>query len=186
MSKTLYTVVRDSREHDGNGYVFYHRKKCAGMVEKKLQIGDYSIQGLEKVLAIERKGSLTELIKNMYVEKEQWIKRLTALSSLQYPFLILDFPPSHIDDIPHSILSKLRRTPPYSRISPQDIKDKLDELRHYGITVIFAVSEDRGERRNRQIGRKIAGRIFDIMSPLLDGTPISSSSLLKISAYQFS
>ena len=39
-----FTVIKDTREQDG--YYFSKFNTCAGMIEHKLDTGDYSIQGL--------------------------------------------------------------------------------------------------------------------------------------------
>ena len=44
-----YTVVKDSREQDGYTFNRYTSRyhECKGMVVRKLDTGDYSIEGLE-------------------------------------------------------------------------------------------------------------------------------------------
>ena len=40
-----FTVIKDTREQEG--YHFSKYNKCAGMVERKLDTGDYSLEGME-------------------------------------------------------------------------------------------------------------------------------------------
>ena len=60
----------------------------------KLDTGDYSVAGLEEVLCIERKKSVSEIANNI-VEKryKDWTKRM---SKYKYKFLMLEF---DLDDV---------------------------------------------------------------------------------------
>jgi len=40
-----FTVIKDTREQDG--YFFSEFNTCAGMIDQKLDTGDYSILGME-------------------------------------------------------------------------------------------------------------------------------------------
>ena len=58
-----YTVIRDTREQEG--YYFSEYGLCEGMIDQKLDTGDYSIQGMEDKVCIERKGCVEELAINL-------------------------------------------------------------------------------------------------------------------------
>ena len=98
MSKFL--VIRDTREKDG--WYFKESNYCQGMIDQKLDTGDYSVQGLEDVLCIERKGSVSEIANNI-VDK-----------GFKYKFLILEFGIKDImsfpegSDIPRAKWNKIR------------------------------------------------------------------------------
>ena len=62
-----FTVIKDTREQ--NGYYFSKFNTCAGMIEHKLDTGDYSIQGFEDKICIERKGCVEELAINLGSKK---------------------------------------------------------------------------------------------------------------------
>ena len=49
-----FTVIKDTREQEG--YYFSKYNTCAGMVDRKLDTGDYSIEGMEHLICVERKG----------------------------------------------------------------------------------------------------------------------------------
>lgn len=92
--KSKFTVIRDTREHKNKGWYFKESDYCQGMVEKKLDTGDYSIDGLEDVLCIERKASVSEIAANL-VDK-RFDRELDRMGSFKYKFLILEF---SIEDI---------------------------------------------------------------------------------------
>ena len=46
------------------------------MVEHKLDTGDYSIQGLEDKICIERKGCVEELAQNLGSKKQTFLKEI--------------------------------------------------------------------------------------------------------------
>ena len=60
-----YKVIKDTREQDGYTFESFTGRytSCKGMVVKKLDTGDYSLEGLEDKLCIERKGRVSELAK---------------------------------------------------------------------------------------------------------------------------
>ena len=82
-----FLVIKDTRERDG--WYFKESNYCQGMVDKKLDTGDYSVEGLEDVLCIERKGSVSELANNI-VDK-RFDRELERMRDFKYKFLILEF-----------------------------------------------------------------------------------------------
>jgi ERCC4-type nuclease len=88
-----YTVVKDSREQDG--YTFdrftsrYH--ECKGMVVRKLDTGDYSIEGLEDKVCIERKGRISELAINLGKDKHRFMREIERMKEFPFKFLVLEF-----------------------------------------------------------------------------------------------
>ena len=51
-----FLVIKDTRERDG--WYFKESNYCQGMVDKKLDTGDYSVEGLEDVLCIKKRQCL--------------------------------------------------------------------------------------------------------------------------------
>ena len=88
-----YTVIKDSREQDG--YTFekfsgrYHQ--CNGMVVRKLDTGDYSIEGLEDKVCIERKGRISELAINLGKDKHRFMHEIERMKDFEFRFLVLEF-----------------------------------------------------------------------------------------------
>ena len=98
MLKPPYTVIRDTREKEGQGWIWSKTKNCAGTVRKKLDTGDYSIQGMEHYLAIERKGSISEWAKN--ITEGRFEEELDRLDSIQHAWILLEFNMSDLFNYP--------------------------------------------------------------------------------------
>lgn len=84
-----YKVVRDSREKEGNGWWFPESDRCIGTVVSKLDTGDYSIEGLENILTIERKQNSAEFAQN--ITEKRFDRELERMEQFQYGFMILEF-----------------------------------------------------------------------------------------------
>ena len=89
-----FTVIKDTREQDG--YYFSKFNTCAGMVDQKLDTGDYSIQGLEDKICVERKGCVEELAINLGSKKRTFMNEIARMESFPFKFLILEF---SLDDL---------------------------------------------------------------------------------------
>ena len=88
-----FTIIKDTREQDG--YTFessssrYHT--CNGMISRKLDTGDYSIEGLEDKLCIERKASVVEFANNVGHDQVRFLKEIERMKDFRYKFLVLEF-----------------------------------------------------------------------------------------------
>lgn len=84
-----YTVIKDTREQQG--YYFAPYDVCAGMVDRKLDTGDYTIDGLEGNVCIERKASPEELAINLGQKKHAFLKEIERMKDFKHKYLILEF-----------------------------------------------------------------------------------------------
>jgi hypothetical protein len=90
-----YRVIRDTREKEGYGWTFLsHTMKrrppiCDGMIEQKLEVGDYSLIGYEDILAIERKEDFSELWVN-YSTRDRFERELDKMSGFKYPYVLVE------------------------------------------------------------------------------------------------
>lgn len=84
-----FTVIKDTREQDG--YYFSAFNTCAGMIEHKLDTGDYTIQGLEDKVCVERKGCVEELAVNLGQKKYAFLNEIDRMKVFPHKFLILEF-----------------------------------------------------------------------------------------------
>ena len=84
-----FTVIKDTREQDG--YYFSKFNTCAGMIEHKLDTGDYSIQGMEDKVCIERKGCVEELAINLGSKKHAFMAEIERMSPFPHKYLVLEF-----------------------------------------------------------------------------------------------
>ena len=84
-----FTVIKDTREQEG--YYFSAFNACAGMVEEKLDTGDYSIKGMEDKICIERKGCVEELAVNLGQKKHAFLAEIERMSTFPHKFIVLEF-----------------------------------------------------------------------------------------------
>ena len=84
-----YSVVRDSREKNEQGWFFFETDFCAGMITEKLDVGDYTLKGFEDIFTIERKGSVTEFVGNL--TQKRFFNELERGKDLKHLWLVLEF-----------------------------------------------------------------------------------------------
>ena len=72
-----YKVIKDTREQ--NGWFFTPYEKCSGMEVKTLHTGDYTLEGFEDVVCIERKGCVAEIAMNLGKKKNTFCGKTSFL-----------------------------------------------------------------------------------------------------------
>lgn len=94
---TDYVVIRDKREKVGYGWTFtkskyFDRKRpprCIDMELGTLTTGDYTLQGYEDIVTIERKDGFVELWNN-YGHRERFEKEMDRMSSFKYAYILIE------------------------------------------------------------------------------------------------
>lgn len=95
----VWTAVRDSREKPGQGYTFDRRTRgCAGTVTAGLRTGDYTVLGLEDVVAVERKGAVAEFAQNLF--QARFRAEMARMQEVPFAYVLLEFPFSDMADYP--------------------------------------------------------------------------------------
>jgi hypothetical protein len=84
-----FTAVRDSRDRVDHGWTFEESDVCSGTVVRALKTGDYSVEGLEEVLTVERKGSTSELATNL--GEARFERELERMKAFRWAFVICEF-----------------------------------------------------------------------------------------------
>lgn len=82
-----FKVIVDTREK--TPWEFEESELCEGTVRNGLKTGDYSIEGFEGVLSIERKRNVAEIAGNII--EERFDRELERLNEFPYAYLILEF-----------------------------------------------------------------------------------------------
>ena len=122
-----FTIIRDTREKPSHGWFYEEDAYCNGTIIQKLNIGDYSIAGLESYVAIERKESIDEFAHNC-IEK-RWKSCMHRLGSCKHRFILFEFPWEDVLNYPHS------------SNAPPKIKEKLRLPSKYIRKVIYTARE---------------------------------------------
>lgn len=106
-----FEIICDTREK--KPFQFYDR--FGNLIEcrhQKLNTGDYSLVGLEDLICIERKKTVTELAGN--VVSKRFIKELERMKQYKYKYLVLEFSLKNIlgypenQDLPWRIKNKIK------------------------------------------------------------------------------
>lgn len=84
-----------------------------GIEKKALQLGDYSIAGMEEQCVVERK-SLSDLVSSLTTERSVFIQRLRRMSRIPYRLLVID-----------AALSQVKSRYEHSGVDPNRITQSL-------------------------------------------------------------
>tara|TARA_B100002019_G_scaffold292675_1_gene316645 strand:+ start:2506 stop:2997 length:492 start_codon:yes stop_codon:yes gene_type:complete len=138
-----FTIIKDTREQDGYSFAAsssrYHT--CNGMISRKLDTGDYSIEGLEDKLCIERKASVVEFANNVGHDQVRFLKEIERMKDFPYKFLVFEFSLTDLmnfpegSSIPESDWGKLRVTNKFM------LKMIMEFQLHHDIKVLFCDSK---------------------------------------------
>lgn len=129
-------LIRDSREHEGYGYNWGEDDWTKGTKIDALSVGDYSIAGLEHLIFVDRKQTVSELAKN--ITEPRFLRLIEKAKKFKYRFLICEFSMDDIAKYPvgSEIPPKMWKA---IRIRPKFIKIWLTKIAiEYGIQIILA------------------------------------------------
>lgn len=115
-----FTIVVDTREQMPWEFGYHTTSK------KKLDTGDYSIEGMESLFTIERKMSVSEIATN--ITENRFKDVLNRLSKIPHAYMIMEF---DIEDI---------YTFPVGSDIPKRLWDKLRVKGHYIMKVLLEAS----------------------------------------------
>lgn len=96
-------VIIDTREQQPLDieYAAAFHGEDVSITNRKLDLGDYSVEGLEDKLVIERKKSTSEICVNISAkDRDRFQRELVRLADIKYAFFLCEFPRSYIWDFP--------------------------------------------------------------------------------------
>lgn len=150
MKQDEFTIVVDTREQ--NAWEFGHHTTA----KRKLDTGDYSIEGLENLLCIERKQSVSEIANN--ITEKRFVNVLERMSEIPHRFMLFEFDLEDVysfpigSDIPKNKWNKLRVTNNY-------IMKYLSLINiNYNIHTIFCGDADNAEKMAVRLMRTVYGK----------------------------
>lgn len=142
-----FTIIVDTREQQPWNFNDYAK------AHKKLDTGDYSIEGLEHILTIERKKSSSEFATNIVESRFKDV--VMRLSQFKYSFLLLEFDLEDLliypegSTVPKRMWDKVKITPSFL------IKNILELQLNHNIKVIFCGNAPNAEKIAEFIFKKI-------------------------------
>jgi hypothetical protein len=142
-----FTIIIDTREQ--KPWEFSNHATA----NHKLDTGDYSIQGLESVLAIERKRNISEFANN--ITESRFTDVVDRLSKTKYSFILFEFDMKDVmnypigSNIPKRLWNKIRISPAFI------IKHIVDLQVEHNIKIIFCGDSSNAEKIALSLMRKI-------------------------------
>lgn len=141
-----FTIIRDSREKSGCGWNFRASSNCEGMIIKKLDTGDYSIQGYEDLIMIERK-SIADLWGSLGQWRVRFMKEMDRALEFPVRYLVIE-----------GTIADINKGFRYSKLSSEYIFASLTSLEiKYGIHVVYT---NKRQDVARAYIRKLLAKLF--------------------------
>ena len=147
-----FTAIRDTREKITHGWSFSPDAYCEGTVIEKVNAGDYTIEGLEDYVCIERKQSIDEFAHNC-VEK-RWKDCMKRMGELKHAYIIFEFSWDDVNNYPQSakVPERVRKK---LKIPAKFIRKVIHKAREeYGIHVLACGDRYKAEQVAYRILRK--------------------------------
>lgn len=154
-SKIRFKIIRDSREKEGKGWKFKASANCSGMEVEKLNVGDYTVKGLEKILMIERKtlGDLWNTLGGIDSYK-RFMREMERAKDHKVKYLIIEATLAEVNKGYFWFVAGGRKK--RSKVSSSNIIAKLISLEvKHGVHVIFAGRIDHARAHARSIMDKV-------------------------------
>ena len=146
MAREKFTIIRDTREKTGKGWNFRASADCTKMERKKLDVGDYTIKGMEHIICIERKsiGDLWGTLGN-HINYERFLREWDRAQNHKIKFLVIEGTLKDID-------AGYR----WSQVKSEVIHAKLISLQvKHNVHVIFADRTDKARAYVRRLLNKL-------------------------------
>jgi ERCC4-type nuclease len=146
-SNDPFTIIVDTREQMPWEFGFHNTAK------RKLDTGDYSIEGFESLFTIERKKSVSEIANN--ITESRFKDVLERLGSIPHSFMIMEFSLDEIyqfpvgSDVPKKMWDKLRISGNYI------MKYLIEAQLNYNIHILFCDDAENAERVAVSIMKRI-------------------------------
>lgn len=142
-----FTVVIDTREQ--TPWEFSHHT----VANKKLDTGDYSMEGYENILCIERKNGVAELAGNISEKRFQDV--INRMTNYKHSYILVEGDYKELmnypigSDVPMRLWKKIK-------ITPQYILKFISELQiYYNIHVVFCGNADWAQKTALSIMKRV-------------------------------
>jgi len=145
-----FTIIVDTREQ--KPWTFDDHS----VANRKLDTGDYSVEGLEKIFTIERKRSVSEIAGN--ISEKRFYDELDRMRDFKHKFILLEFSLNSVLDYPvgSTVPKKLWST---LKITGKYILKYLTEISmKYDVHIIYCGSSSNAEEMALSIMKRMVER----------------------------
>ncbi len=148
-------VIRDTREK--NGWMFSKTESINGTLIQTMKTGDYTLEGYEHILCIERKRSVTEIATNLTTKRFE--NEMQRMQAFKHKYVVIEdtmdnfttFPKNA--DLPPNVKKSIK-------VNGIFLLRKLFELQiKYGFTPLFV------GKHGKMVVLSIFKRIMELESP---------------------
>lgn len=168
MTIDLIVDTREQNPFDLEYLTALHGEDC-GVVRKKLSCGDYSVEGLQQHISIERKASTGELYNNLGSKKarDRFHREMERMDLIDRAFIICEFPSTHLhtfpenSEIPTSKRQYLRMSAKFFRKLVYEVSEKFD------VEYIFCNDRAEAEKKTFELLLK-AGEDYGLRMARMD------------------
>lgn len=136
-------IIQDTKEQLPWNFLFYN--ECKAQICKHLETGDYSAEGYEDKIVIERKHSTGELAINLGAKYEQFHAEFERMRDIPYRYIICEFTREDIlafparSGIPRTKWAKLRMNGKFM------LKRLLELCEEFEVELFFANGKEQAE-----------------------------------------
>lgn len=142
-------IIQDTREQKPWDFSFYD--ECEKQVIRTVKTGDYTIEGLEDKICIERKRNSSEIAFNLGQKYKPFERELERMRSFTFKYIICEFPHHLLDIFPKESGMPIYKQK-YSKISGNFIKSKINKITdEYGIEFIFCQNSFKAQEKAIEI-----------------------------------
>lgn len=142
-----FTIIVDTREQKPWSFEYQ------ATANHKLDTGDYSIDGYQHLLAIERKRNVAEFANN--ITEKRFKDVVDRLSKIKHSYILFEFDMEDVmrypigSDIPKRLWDKIRISPAYI------LKHIIDLQTDHNIKILFCNNSDYAEKVALSIMKKV-------------------------------
>lgn len=136
-------IIQDSQEKIPFDFSFYNVE----VEVKKIPTADYTVQGFEDIVLVERKASVDEIAANFTFKKDAWWREMKRMSEAKFKYVICEFPFQDVLDYPKS--SKASHKIKMNGIVISQSINKC--IANYGVEFIFCDTKQQAENKTYEI-----------------------------------
>jgi len=138
-------IIQDTREK--KPWSFAGFEECGGQHVEKVDAGDYTIQGKESLITIDRKQTPAELANNLGMYRERFAAEMQRMQNFTHRYVICEFPYEKLlmfpkgSGLPPHTQRKIRARGPWLATQVQRLSEAYE--------VKFLFCANRGEAQER-------------------------------------